>query len=239
MGCSSSAQTQVKDCNRPAPKSPDANGLQKCDDNLPITDENDTIPDQSELAVMEEVELGNKTYETKLSEDLGKEEGDVLIPGITKCALSTCQRVDPEGTEPHPVALEEKFTCSGPLPAGLLEAGEPRSVEPSGEGGEPQSVTEAASTLLLETVQDSKPEPVESSERVTPEPAAEENVNLVTEMVKELQVHEEEQLTEGEAGEKMETEMHCEIVSEDSETKEEETGEAAAATEREATNNEE
>lgn len=35
----------------------------------------------------------------------------------------------------------------------------------------------------------------------------------------------------GEMGEKVETEMHSEIVSEGSETKEEETGEAAAATE--------
>ncbi|XP_044280043.1 glutamate-rich protein 5 isoform X2 [Varanus komodoensis] len=231
MGCSSSAQTQVKDCSRPTPKSPDANGLQTCDD-LPITNENDIIPDQTKLAAMEEMEHG--PHETKLSE----EDADVLIPGITKCALSTCQRVDPEGTEPHPVASEEKFINREHLSTDLLEASKPQPVEPS-EFGEPQGVTKVPGILLLETVQDSKPESVESSTRMTPEPGAEESVNLVEEIVKELLVAEEEELPKGETGEKMETEMHLEIVSEGSETKEEETGEATVATEIEPTNNEE
>ncbi|KAJ7337992.1 hypothetical protein JRQ81_010518 [Phrynocephalus forsythii] len=288
MGCSSSAQTQVKDGSRPASKSPDANGLQQCEDNLPITKENDTILDQTKLVPIKEVELGSQ--EINLSEGCAKEEADVLIPEITSCTLSTCQRVDPEGTEPQPVTLEEKLDCSsGPLSPPLLEAGEPLPVEPSKEvaleppdakeatvettkevgleppdakeatvetskevGLEPPEAKEAADSLVM-TLHDSKPESLESSQQGTPEPGAEESAPLVTEMVKELQVDEEEQHTEdntclltdtkGETGENMETEMHHEIVSEGSETKEEETGEATAATaateEIEATNNEE
>ncbi|XP_061459676.1 glutamate-rich protein 5 [Rhineura floridana] len=236
MGCSTSAQTRVKDCSRPAPKSPDANGLQKRDDSVPIAGENETIPDQTKLGVMEKVELGS--HGAKLNKDLAKEEEDALIPGITNCALSTCQRVDPEGTEPQPVAPEDNFN-SVALPTGLLEAGEPLPVKPSEEVGEPQAASEAASPLLPETVQDNKPEPVESTETSTPEPAAEENSSLVTEIVKELQVGEEEQLTEGETREKKEIEMHSDIASEGSETKEEEMGEATVTTEIEATNNEE
>ncbi|XP_028592262.2 glutamate-rich protein 5 [Podarcis muralis] len=235
MGCSSSAQTQVKDCSRPAPKSPDANGLQKCEDNLPIAVENETVSDQTKLGVMEEVALGSDG--AKLSKGVAEEEADVLIPGMTNCALSTCQRVDPEGTEPQPVAPEEKFSKS--LPVALLEAGEPRPVIPAEEVGEPQAATETANTLPPETVQDNQPDPVESAETGTSEPATEEIVrNLVTEIVKELQADEEQQ-TEGETAEKKETEMHRDAVSEGSETKEEEMGEATAATEIEATNNEE
>ncbi|XP_020641074.3 glutamate-rich protein 5 isoform X1 [Pogona vitticeps] len=241
MGCSSSAQTQVKDGSRPASTSPDANGLKKCDDNLPITKENDTISDQCKLVAIKKAEL--EPHGTKLSEGLAKEEADVLIPGITSCALSTCQRVDPEGTEPQPVTLEETLDSSGPLSPPLLEAGEPLPVEPSKEVVlEPWDASEAADGLVPQTIHDSKPESVESSQQDTPEPVAEESANLVMEIVKELQVDEEEQQTEGETGEKTETEMHHEIVSAGSETKEEETGEAtapAATEEIEATNNEE
>ncbi|XP_053106723.1 glutamate-rich protein 5 isoform X2 [Hemicordylus capensis] len=235
MGCSSSAQTQVKDCSRPAPKSPDANGLQKRDEKFPTTDENETIPDQTKLGAMEEVDLGLDG--TKQSEDLTKEEMDVLVPGLTKCVLSTSQRVDPEGTEPLPAASEEKFCRGDLLPSGLAEAGEPQPVEPT-ESGESQPTTEAASAWLPETAQ--KPEPARSAEGNAAESAGTEEANphLVTEFATELQMGEEEPLTEGETGEKVETEMHCEIVSEGSETKEE-MGEATTATEIEATDNEE
>ncbi|XP_060099438.1 glutamate-rich protein 5 isoform X2 [Heteronotia binoei] len=238
MGCSSSAQTQVKDGSRPSPMAPGTNGLQKCDDNSPLTDENETIPDQTKLGGMDEVDLASDG--TKLSENLPQEKADVLLPEITKCALSACQRVDPEGTEPPPVAPEEKFSRGEPLPTGLVEASEPQPVELT-EGDEPVSITEAANAQPPEITQDAKPELVRPTEGSTPEPlvTAEEDFNLVTEMVKELQIEEEEQLIEGEMGEKVETEMHSEIVSEGSETKEEETGEATAATEIEATNNEE
>ncbi|KAH0617541.1 hypothetical protein JD844_015901 [Phrynosoma platyrhinos] len=238
MGCSSSAQTQVKESSRPASKSPtEANGLQRCDDNLPISDENGTMPDQTKLGAMDKVELDSPGI--KQSEGLAKEVADVLIPGMTNCALSTCQRVDPEGTEPQPV--EEKFNRSGSLAASHLEAGEPRFVKPTEEDGEPpETLRETANVLPPEIVEDNKPESAESFQEDPPESATEESVNLVTEIVKELGVDEEELLTKGETGEKMETEMHCEIGSEGSETKEEETGEAtAAATEIEATNNEE
>ncbi|XP_077207944.1 glutamate-rich protein 5 [Paroedura picta] len=238
MGCSSSAQTQVKDGSRPSPMAPGTNGLQKCDDNSPIIDENETIPDQTKLGGMDEVDLASDG--TKLSENLIQEKADVLLPEITKCTLSACQRVDPEGTEPPPVAPEEKFSGSQPLAAGHVEASEPHLVELT-EGDEPYPVTEAANAQPPEITQDTKPEFVKPTEGSTPEPlvTAEENFNLITEMVKELQIEEEEQLIEGEMGEKVETEMHSEIVSEGSETKEEETGEATAATEIEATNNEE
>ncbi|KAL8181869.1 UNVERIFIED_CONTAM: hypothetical protein K2H54_033075 [Gekko kuhli] len=200
------------------------------DDNSPINDENETIPDQTKLGGMDEVDLASDG--TKLSEDLTQEKADVLLPEITKCALSACQRVDPEGTEPPPVAPEEKFSRSEPLATGLIEASEPQPVELT-EGDEAHPATEAANAQPPEVAQDAKPELVKPTEGSTPEPLmmAEEDFNLVTEMVKELQIEEEEQLIEGEMGEKVETEMHSEIVSEGSETKEEETGEATAATE--------
>ncbi|XP_060631629.2 glutamate-rich protein 5 [Anolis sagrei] len=329
MGCSSSVQTHVKEKSRLSSKTPDLDGMQKGDANLPIANEKDTIPDQTKLGAIDEVELGSPGI--KQSESLDKEVADILIPGLTNCALSTCQRVDPEGTEPQPLALEEKLNISGPFPASLLEAGEPRSVdlakeevsepptvheaanilspeagEPRSvelaedvvsqpptvheaanilppEAGEPQSVElaeedinepptvheaanilppeageprsvelveeevselptvhEAANILPPEIVENNTPKPVESSQEDPPEPVAEEIVNLVTEMVKELEAGDVELLTKGEAGEKMETEKHCEIVSECSETKEEEMGEAtaSAATEIEVTNEE-
>nr|XP_056710675.1 glutamate-rich protein 5 [Euleptes europaea] len=208
------------------------------DDNLPITDENETIPDQTKLGGMDEVDLASDG--TKLSENLAQEKADVLLPEITKCALSACQRVDPEGTEPQPLAPEENFSRSEALATGLVEASEPQPVELT-EGEEPHPATEAANPQPPEIAQDAKPELVQPTEESTPEPlvTAEEDFNLVTEMVKELQIDEEDQLKEGEMGEKVETEMHSEIVCEGSETKEEETGEATAATEIEATNNEE
>uniref|UniRef100_A0ACB8FE93 Uncharacterized protein n=1 Tax=Sphaerodactylus townsendi TaxID=933632 RepID=A0ACB8FE93_9SAUR len=214
------------------------NDIATSDDNLPITDENETIPDQTKLGGMDEMDLASDG--TKLSENLTQEKTDALLPEITKCALSACQRVDPEGTEPQPVASEEKFTRSEPLATGLVEVREPQPVEVT-ENDEPHPATESANLQLPEISQDAKPELVKPMEERTPEPLVmtEEALNLVAEMVKELLIDEEEQLTEGEMVEKVETEMHSEIVSEGSETKEEETGEATAATEIEATNNEE
>lgn len=166
------------------------------DDNSPITDENETIPDQTKLGGMDEVDLVSDG--TKLSENLTQDKADVLPPEIAKCALSACQRVDPEGTEPPPVAPEEKFSRGEPLPTGLVEASEPQPVELT-EGDEPHPATEAANVQPPETAQDAKPELVKPTEGSTPEPlvTAEEDFNLVTEMVKELQIEEEELLTEG------------------------------------------
>ncbi|XP_007437137.1 uncharacterized protein LOC103062325 [Python bivittatus] len=233
MGCSSSAQTKVKDYSRQTPKPPDANGVPQCDDSLPITDKNDTVPDQTKLETTEEVELGSSWK--KSNEDLPKEEPDALIQGITKCALSTCHRVDPEGTEPQLMAPEEKFNRSQSLSLDLLEAGGPQAVEPTGLVSNPQAASEAAGSSPSESVQNKKPEPVESSGSGTPESVTEENQCLVMEIVKELLMDEEEQLTEGE---KMETETRHEIIHGASETKEE-TGEATMATEIEAANEEE
>ncbi|XP_066480158.1 glutamate-rich protein 5 [Tiliqua scincoides] len=241
MGCSSSAQTRVKECSRPTPKSPDAQGLQQGDDNhrcdLPITDEDKTISGQHNHGVMEEVDLGSD--ETKLNENLTKEEADTLVSEITKCTLSTCQRVDPEGTEPQSVAPEEKYGKIERLSLSLVEASESQPVEPI-EGGESSPATEGGESWLSETIQDSKPEPHKPAEWSTTETAeTAEDLNFVTEIVKELQMNGEDQLTEGEMGEKVETEMYPEIASEGFETKEEEMGEALLATEREATATEE
>ncbi|XP_063155605.1 uncharacterized protein LOC134494389 [Candoia aspera] len=238
MGCSSSAQTKVQDYGRQTPKSPDANGLPQGDDSLPITAKNDIAPDQTKLEAMEEVELGSSWK--KSNEDLPKEEP--LIQETTKCALSTCHRVDPEGTEPQLMVPEETFDRSQSLSLDLLEAGGPQAVEPTGWVSNPQAASEAAGSSPSESVQKKKLDPAESSGSDTPEPVAEENQCHVTEIVKELLMDEEEQLTEvtvpSEIGEKMETETHHEIIHGASETKEE-TGEATMVMEIEGANEEE
>lgn len=178
---------------------------------------------------MEEVDLGSD--ETKLSENFTKEEADVLVPKTTKCTISTCQRVDPEGTEPQPLAPEEKYTKI----ERLSEASEPQPME-STEGGESSPATEGGESWLSEIIQDSQPEPLKPAEGSTTETS--EDLNVVTEIVKELQMNAEDQLTEGEMGEKVETEKHPEIASEGSEIKEE-TREATVATEGEAVDTEE
>ncbi|XP_067393142.1 glutamate-rich protein 5 isoform X2 [Emydura macquarii macquarii] len=206
MGCSSSAQTQ--DSKRPAAKPSDTNGLQKCatsDENSPTTDENETIPDQTKLDPMEDVDLSPE--ETKPSENLPAEETEVLIPGPAECVNSNYKKVDLEGTEP-------------------LAAGPPEATGSLVEG-----------TGILP--------PAGAAEGTgIPPPAgvAEGSVSPVTEIIRKVQINEEDQLIEGETGEKVETEKLSELVSEGTETKEEETGEAAdatAATEIEATNIEE
>ncbi|XP_039184728.1 uncharacterized protein LOC120301472 isoform X1 [Crotalus tigris] len=258
MGCSSSAQTKVKEFDRQTPKSPEANGLPQCgefsavfnvrqsgglalarDDSLPITDKNDTGSDQTKLESLEEVKLGSWK---KTDEDLHKEEPDALIQEITKCDLSTCHRVDPEGTEPQLMAPEETFDRSQCLSLDFLEAGGPQAVESTELASNPQVATEAAGSSPSEPLQDKKPEPTETSESGTPEPSKEEIQCFVTEIVTELLMDEEEHLTEvtvpGETGEKMETEMHHVIIPGALETKEE-TGEATLVTEIEQANEEE
>nr|XP_014429485.1 glutamate-rich protein 5 isoform X2 [Pelodiscus sinensis] len=98
MGCSSSTQTQTQDSNRPAAKPSDTNGLQKCDENSPITEENETIPDQTKLDSMEEVDLTPE--ETKPSENLPAKETEVLIPATAECVNSDYKREDLEGIQP-------------------------------------------------------------------------------------------------------------------------------------------
>ncbi|XP_070798204.1 uncharacterized protein [Pituophis catenifer annectens] len=239
MGCSSSAQTKVKEFGRQTPKSPEANGLPQCDDSFPITDKNDTGSAQTKLEPLEEMKLGSSWK--KGDEDLRKEEPDALIQEITTCDLSTCHRVDPEGTEPQLMASEEKFDRSQCLSLDFLEAGGPQAVESTELVSNPQVATEAALSSPSESLQDKKPEPTETSEGGTPEPSAEEIQCFVTEIVTELLMDEEEQLTDvtvpGEAGEKVEIETHHEIIPGASETKEE-TREASLVTEIEQANEE-
>ncbi|XP_053876582.1 glutamate-rich protein 5 isoform X1 [Malaclemys terrapin pileata] len=120
MGCSSSAQTQTQDSSRPAAKPSDTNGLQKCatsDENFPTTEENETIPDQTKLDPMEEVDL--TPGETKPSENLPAEEPEVLIPAPAECVNSNYKRVDLEGTQPPPAGPAEGTGI--PPPAGPTE----------------------------------------------------------------------------------------------------------------------
>ncbi|XP_067393132.1 glutamate-rich protein 5 isoform X1 [Emydura macquarii macquarii] len=161
MGCSSSAQTQ--DSKRPAAKPSDTNGLQKCatsDENSPTTDENETIPDQTKLDPMEDVDLSPE--ETKPSENLPAEETEVLIPGPAECVNSNYKKVDLEGTEP-------------------LAAGPPEATGSLVEG-----------TGILP--------PAGAAEGTgIPPPAgvAEGSVSPVTEIIRKVQINEEDQLIEG------------------------------------------
>ncbi|XP_070604192.1 uncharacterized protein [Erythrolamprus reginae] len=239
MGCSSSAQTKVKELGRQTPKSPEVNGLSQGDGSLPITDKNDTGSDQTKLEPLEEVKLGSPWKKT--DEDLCKEEPDALIQEITKCDLSTCHRVDPEGTEPQLTAPEEKLDRNQCLPLDFLEAAGPQAVESTELASNPQVAIEAVGSSTSESLQDKKAESTETSEGGTPEPSAEEIRCFVTEIVTEMLMDEEEQLKEatvpGEAEEKVETETHHEIIPEASETKEE-TREATLVSELEQANEE-
>ncbi|XP_044859678.1 glutamate-rich protein 5 isoform X2 [Mauremys mutica] len=242
MGCSSSAQTQTQDSNRPAAKPSDTNGLQKCDENFPTTEENETIPDQTKLDPMEEVDLTPE--ETKPSENLPAEEPEVLIPAAAECVNSHYKRVDLEGTRP---LAAEHLGGTGP-PAKHI--GIPPPVGPAEGTGIPPPAGPAEGTEIpppagpAEGTEIPPPAgPAEGTEIPPPAGLAEGSVSPVTEIVREVQSNEEDQFIEGETGEKVETEKHSELVSEGTETKEEEeTGEAVdatAATEIEAMNNEE
>ncbi|XP_008166573.2 glutamate-rich protein 5 isoform X4 [Chrysemys picta bellii] len=242
MGCSSSAQTQTQDSSRPAAKPSDTNGLQKCatsDENFPTTEENETIPDQTKLDPMEEVALTPE--ETKPSENHPAEEPEVLIPAPAECVNSNYKRVDLEGTQP---LAAEPLEGTGPpaehtgipLPAGPTEGtGIPPPAGPTEGTGIPPPAGPTEGTGI--------PPPAGPTEGTGIPPPAEGSVSPVTEIVRKVQSNEEDQLIEGETGEKVETEKHSELVSEGTETKEEEeTGEAVdatAATEIEAMNNEE
>ncbi|CAM5088974.1 unnamed protein product [Eretmochelys imbricata] len=221
MGCSSSTQTQTEDSNRPAAKPSDTNGLQKCatsDENFPTTEENETIPDQTKLDPMEEVDLTSE--EINPSENLPAEESEVLIPAPAECVNSNYKRMDLDGTRP---LAAEPLEDAGPVAGGT---GIPPPAGPAEGTGIPPPAGPAEGTGI--------PLPVGPAEG---------SVSPVTEIIRKVQSNEEDQLIEGETGEKVETEKHSELVSEGTETKEEkETGEAVdatAATEREATNNEE
>ncbi|XP_034619244.1 glutamate-rich protein 5 [Trachemys scripta elegans] len=238
MGCSSSAQTQTQDSSRPAAKPSDTNGLQKCatsDENFPTTEENETIPDQTKLDPMEEVDL--TPGETKPSENLPAEEPEVLIPAPAECVNSNYKRVDLEGTQPPPAGPAEGPGI--PPPAGPTEGpGIPPPAGPTEGPGIPPPAGPTEGTGILPPAR-----PAEGTGISPPAGPAEGSVSPVTEIVRKVQSNEDDQLIEGETGEKVETEKHSELVSEGTETKEEEeTGEAVdatAATEIEAMNNEE
>ncbi|XP_043395242.1 glutamate-rich protein 5 isoform X2 [Chelonia mydas] len=209
MGCSSSTQTQTEDSNRPAAKPSDTNGLQKCatsDENFPATEENETIPDQTKLDPMEEVDLTSE--EINPSENLPAEEPEVLIPAPAECVNFNYKRVDLDGTRP---LAAEPLEDTGPPAEGT---GIPPPAGPAEGTGIPPPAGPAEGTGI-------------------PPPAgpAEGSVSPVTEIIRKVQSNEEDQLIEGETGEKVETEKHSELVSEGTETKEEkETGEAVDAT---------
>ncbi|XP_030405449.1 glutamate-rich protein 5 isoform X1 [Gopherus evgoodei] len=218
MGCSSSAQTQTQDSNRAAAKPSDTNGLQKCDENFPTTEENETIPDQTKLDHMEEVDLTPE--ETKPSENLPAEEPEVLIPAAAECVNSNYKRVDLEGTRP---LAAERLGSTGP-PAEHI--GIPPPAGPAKGTGIPPPVGPAEGTGIPPPA-----EPAEGTGILPPAELAEGSVSPVTEIVRKVQSNEEDQLIEGKTGEKEETEKHTELVSEGTETKEEEeTGEAVDAT---------
>ncbi|CAM2106879.1 unnamed protein product [Caretta caretta] len=243
MGCSSSTQTE--DSNRPAAKPSDTNGLQKCatsDENFPTTEENETIPDQTKLDPMEEVDLTSE--EINPSENLPAEEPEVLFPAPAECVNSNYKRMDLDGTRPLAAEpLEDTGSVAEgtgiPPPAGPAEGtGIPPPAGPAEGTGIPPPAGPAEGTGI--------PPPAGPAEGTgIPPPAgpAEGSVSPVTQIIRKVQSNEEDQLIEGETGEKVETEKHSELVSEGTETKEEkETGEAVdatAATEIEATNNEE
>nr|XP_042701013.1 glutamate-rich protein 5 isoform X2 [Chrysemys picta bellii] len=245
MGCSSSAQTQTQDSSRPAAKPSDTNGLQKCatsDENFPATEENETIPDQTKLHPMEEVDL--TPGETKPSENLPAEEPEVLIPAPAECVNSNYKRVALEGTQP---LAAEPLEGTGPPaehtgippPAGPAEGtGIPPPAGPAEGTGIPPPAGPTEGTEIPPPAGPAEgtgiPLPARPTEGTgIPPPAgpAEGSVSPVTEIVRKVQSNEEDQLIEGETGEKVETEKHSELVSEGTETKEEEeTGEAVDAT---------
>ncbi|XP_029766329.1 glutamate-rich protein 5 [Terrapene carolina triunguis] len=167
---------------------------------------------------MEEVDL--TPGETKPSENLPAEEPEVLIPAPAECVNSNYKRVDLEGTQS---LAAEPLEGTGP-PA--EHTGIPPPAGPAEGTGMPPPAGSTEGTGIL-----------------PPAGPAEGSVSPVTEIVRKVQSNEEDQLIEGETGEKVETEKHSELVSEGTETKEEEeTGEAVdatAATEIEAMNNEE
>ncbi|CAM4500786.1 glutamate-rich protein 5 [Caretta caretta] len=267
MGCSSSTQTE--DSNRPAAKPSDTNGLQKCatsDENFPTTEENETIPDQTKLDPMEEVDLTSE--EINPSENLPAEEPEVLFPAPAECVNSNYKRMDLDGTRPLAAEpLEDTGSVAEgtgipppagpaegtgiPPPAGPAEGtGIPPPAGPAEGTGIPPPAGPAEGTGIPPPAGPAEgtgiPPPAGPAEGTgIPPPAgpAEGSVSPVTQIIRKVQSNEEDQLIEGETGEKVETEKHSELVSEGTETKEEkETGEAVdatAATEIEATNNEE
>nr|XP_014429486.1 glutamate-rich protein 5 isoform X3 [Pelodiscus sinensis] len=290
MGCSSSTQTQTQDSNRPAAKPSDTNGLQKCgehgpakrgsslsDENSPITEENETIPDQTKLDSMEEVDLTPE--ETKPSENLPAKETEVLIPATAECVNSDYKREDLEGiqplaaepldgTEPQvkqieippPVGPAEGTGIPPPAgpaegtgippPAGPAEGtGIPPPAGPAEGTGIPPPAGPAEGTGIPPPAGPAEGTgipppagPAEGTGILLPAGPAEGSVHPVTEVIWKVKSNKEDQLIEGETGEKVETEKHSELVSEGTETKEEETGEAVDATaapEIEAKKNEE
>ncbi|KYO29396.1 glutamate-rich protein 5 isoform X2 [Alligator mississippiensis] len=241
MGCSSSAQTPSQDSSLPAPTSPGANGLQPCeltpDENTPVADENETIPDQTKLDQIQDVDVISE--ESKTNESFPAEATEALVPTPPENDLGS-KIVDPgsgESTGPTPEGLvEDAGRLSTGLEKGmdLLPAGamEVIDLSPAGSPAPPAEGTGYPALLRV---------PAEDI-GLLHVGLVEGNLSPVIEITKEVQINEEDQLIEGETGEKVETEMHSKIVSEGNETKEEETGEAldvTAATEIEATNNEE
>ncbi|XP_074842989.1 glutamate-rich protein 5 [Carettochelys insculpta] len=220
MGCTSSAQTQTQDSQRPAAKpgggGGGGNGLPKCDENAPVTEENETIPDQTKLDLMEEVDITPE--ETQPSENLPADKPKVLIPAPEEHVNSDYKREDLDiigsmAVEPLESTGSLAEHTGTPPPIGSVEHTEIPPCAGPAEG------------------------------IVIPLPAGpvEESVHPVTEVIRKIKINKEDQQIEGETGEKVEAEKHSELLSEGIETKEEtrEAVDATSAPERETTNNEE
>ncbi|XP_044524518.1 glutamate-rich protein 5 [Gracilinanus agilis] len=165
--------------------------------------------------MIEKTELEETSGETKPSEKMEKTEHE-----------GTAGETEPAGTvEKKALVTSEKHT--------LLATVEDNEFPEVLEGDQPLEATgknRVEKTQQVETVEGNKPKIAEGTE---------ENMKPLTEVDREIHMNEEDEAIEGETGERVETEMHSEIVSEGSETKEEETGEAVdttAATEMELTN---
>ncbi|XP_019383525.1 PREDICTED: glutamate-rich protein 5 isoform X1 [Gavialis gangeticus] len=193
MGCSSSAQTRSRDSGRPAPKSPGANGLQPCeltpDESTPVADENETIPDQTKLDPIQDVDVTSE--ESKTNGSFPAEATEALVPAPPKND-SGSEGVDPgsgESTGPTPEGLVEdagQLCTSLEEGTDLLPAGATEVIELS-----PAPPAEGIGSLLRVPAEDTgllHVGPVEG------------NLSPVIEITKEVQINEEDQLIEGNIG---------------------------------------
>ncbi|XP_072185279.1 glutamate-rich protein 5 [Excalfactoria chinensis] len=182
-------------------------------ENSPIADDYKTIADQTQLDAVEGVSLASE--ELKWGEHLPGEEATAVTPALEPKIDLVPEREEPEGTEPPCEALEQ----SSELPSVWREESIGTSPPALRDNGGPPA-----------------PGPAEDSGLV------EGSDSFVVEIIKKVDIAEEDHFIEGETGEQVETELLSQIVSGGPETKEEETGEAvdgAAATEIETTSNKE
>ncbi|XP_069778651.1 uncharacterized protein [Narcine bancroftii] len=133
MGCSSSAQTELQDANRPSSKQEERNGPSQTEPvtpeaNGPITNEGETIPVQSRR--LESREADTDPDEAVTSEFSPSEDGLELSTTVTQAVLAAVTPEDPEIPEdPSPV---EQTTLSD---ADDIEELQGSRVQVEGESG--------------------------------------------------------------------------------------------------------